>query len=157
MASKGSRRARTRRSTTKPRRTHCEKRSLQVKNQESSTSSSSIICSDSSPKVSNTTSDSELGGEKISGTNCSTPKAQRFRIPKIETCPPAPKKQRVMSSCRLRRRPIAFFAPPDIELFFFFALRGISVWSLWVCVPPCKAKKWPCLIGFWSSLWTTFR
>lgn len=62
---------------------------------------------------------------------CSTPKAERFRIPAIETCPPAPKKRRVMTSCSLRRSaPIAFFAPPDIELFFYFALRGgVSVWK----------------------------
>ncbi|XP_030521139.1 cyclin-dependent protein kinase inhibitor SMR9 isoform X1 [Rhodamnia argentea] len=126
MASKGSRRGRKRRSTAKPRPTHYEKRSLQVKNQESSTSSSTI-CSDSTSETSTALTGAESGGEKISGSNCSTPKAQRFRIPKIETCPPAPKKRRVMSSCCLQRRPIAFFAPPDIELFFFFALRGISI------------------------------
>ncbi|KAE8734761.1 hypothetical protein F3Y22_tig00000715pilonHSYRG00136 [Hibiscus syriacus] len=59
---------------------------------------------------------------------CSTPKAQRFRIPEIDTCPPAPKKQRSLpSNCSLRRTPIAFFAPPDIELFFVCAFRDISV------------------------------
>ncbi|EXB93310.1 hypothetical protein L484_015298 [Morus notabilis] len=58
---------------------------------------------------------------------CSTPKGQRFRIPEIRTCPPAPKKQRVISNCSIQRTPIAFFAPPDLELFFYFALRGISV------------------------------
>lgn len=58
---------------------------------------------------------------------CSTPKAERFRIPEIVSCPPAPKKQRVNSNCLFRRTPIAFFAPPDIELFFYFANRGISV------------------------------
>ncbi|KAF5748746.1 hypothetical protein HS088_TW04G00704 [Tripterygium wilfordii] len=59
---------------------------------------------------------------------CSTPKAERFRIPEIDTCPPAPKKQRVMTNCSsLQRTPIAFFAPPDIELFFFFALGNVSV------------------------------
>ncbi|KAE8731620.1 putative heteroproteinous nuclear ribonucleoprotein [Hibiscus syriacus] len=48
---------------------------------------------------------------------CSTPKAKRFRIPEIDTCPPAPKKRRSLpSNCPLRRTPIAFFAPPDIEL-----------------------------------------
>ncbi|XP_059668912.1 cyclin-dependent protein kinase inhibitor SMR9-like [Cornus florida] len=57
---------------------------------------------------------------------CSTPKAQRFRIPEILTCPPAPKKRRIVSNCSLQRTPIAFFAPPDIELFFFFALRDVS-------------------------------
>ncbi|KAF5725477.1 hypothetical protein HS088_TW23G00199 [Tripterygium wilfordii] len=59
---------------------------------------------------------------------CSTPKADRFRIPEIDTCPPAPKKQRVMTNCSsLQRTPIAFFAPPDIELFFFVALGNVSV------------------------------
>ncbi|CAI9785748.1 unnamed protein product [Fraxinus pennsylvanica] len=57
---------------------------------------------------------------------CSTPKAERFRIPEIKTCPPAPKKRRIVTGCSLRRSPIAFFHPPDIELFFYFALRGIS-------------------------------
>ncbi|KDP22097.1 hypothetical protein JCGZ_25928 [Jatropha curcas] len=67
------------------------------------------------------------GSVDISTSSCSTPKAQKFRIPEIVTCPPAPKKQRVISNCSLQRRPIAFFAPPDLELFFFFALRDISV------------------------------
>ncbi|MBA0757778.1 hypothetical protein Gotri_020845 [Gossypium trilobum] len=53
-------------------------------------------------------------------TPFSTPKAQRFRIPEMETCPPAPKKQRLLlSDCSLQKTPIAFFAPPDLELFFF--------------------------------------
>lgn len=57
---------------------------------------------------------------------CCTPKAQRFRIPQIETCPPPPKKQRLLSNCSLRTTPIAFFAPPDLEL-FFYTLADISV------------------------------
>ncbi|XP_021894192.1 cyclin-dependent protein kinase inhibitor SMR9-like [Carica papaya] len=68
--------------------------------------------------------------DDVSSSNgCSTPKAQRFRIPAIDTCPPAPKKKRVISNCStLQRRPIAFFAPPDLELFFFFArIQNISV------------------------------
>nr|GMD71478.1 cyclin-dependent protein kinase inhibitor SMR9 [Ipomoea batatas] len=71
------------------------------------------------------------GGIGAADDVCSTPKAERFRIPAMETCPPAPKKRRVMTSWpppSLRRSsntpPIAFFAPPDIELFFYFALRG---------------------------------
>ncbi|KAF9675526.1 hypothetical protein SADUNF_Sadunf09G0041300 [Salix dunnii] len=59
----------------------------------------------------------------ISTSACSTPKAERFRIPEIQTCPPAPRKQRMVSVCSLRRRPIAFFSPPDLELFFFCALQ----------------------------------
>ncbi|CAK9314201.1 unnamed protein product [Citrullus colocynthis] len=53
---------------------------------------------------------------------CSTPKAERHRIPEILTCPPAPKKPRPVSDCSFRRSPIAFFAPPELELFFFVAL-----------------------------------
>lgn len=73
---------------------------------------------------------------KCSNNNgCSTPKGQKFRIPEISTCPPAPKKRRLdesqspssASSFSVRRSPIAFFAPPDLELFFHRALRGISV------------------------------
>ncbi|KAL5719729.1 hypothetical protein ACHQM5_012694 [Ranunculus cassubicifolius] len=52
-------------------------------------------------------------------SNCSTPKGKRNQIPKIFSCPPAPKKQRVASNCSSLRLPISFFAPPDIELFFF--------------------------------------
>jgi hypothetical protein len=61
-------------------------------------------------------------------SGCSTPKAQRFRIPEISSCPPAPKKRRVTSSSSCisnRSSPIAFFAPPDIELFFFLAFQNI--------------------------------
>ncbi|CAH9133311.1 unnamed protein product [Cuscuta epithymum] len=58
---------------------------------------------------------------------CLTPKAARFRIPEIKTCPPAPKKRRrttVGKSCSVRRIPIAFFAPADLDLFFYVELRG---------------------------------
>lgn len=65
---------------------------------------------------------------------CSTPKAERFRIPEVGTCPPAPKKRRVRAAAAaalsFRRTPLAFFAPPDLELFFYFALRGIQLWLL---------------------------
>lgn len=53
---------------------------------------------------------------------CSTPKGQKFRIPEISTCPPAPKKQRVVSNCSLRRSPLSFFVPPDLEHFFLVTL-----------------------------------
>ncbi|KAF8403813.1 hypothetical protein HHK36_011919 [Tetracentron sinense] len=76
------------------------------------------------PSNSTTTSSDRL--PKIDGKDdgCSTPKGQRFRIPEILTCPPAPKKLRVASNCSSHRSPITFFAPPDLELFFFFALHG---------------------------------
>ncbi|TKY57455.1 hypothetical protein E2542_SST21903 [Spatholobus suberectus] len=58
---------------------------------------------------------------------CSTPKGQKFRIPEVSTCPRAPKKPRVLSNCSLRRSPLTFFAPPDLEVFFCVALRDLPV------------------------------
>ncbi|KAI3937836.1 hypothetical protein MKW92_039113 [Papaver armeniacum] len=61
---------------------------------------------------------------------CLTPKGQKYRIPKIGSCPPAPMKKaarRLMTNCSsLQRSPISFFTNPDIEVFFFFALHDIS-------------------------------
>jgi hypothetical protein len=59
---------------------------------------------------------------------CSTPKGQKFRIPEISTCPPAPKKQRVVSNCSLKRSPLSFFVPPDLDHFFLVTkLPDVSV------------------------------
>jgi hypothetical protein len=59
---------------------------------------------------------------------CSTPKGQKFRIPEISTCPPAPKKQRVVSNCSLKRSPLSFFVPPDLDNFFLVTkLPDVSV------------------------------
>ncbi|KAL8245501.1 hypothetical protein R6Q59_011759 [Mikania micrantha] len=64
--------------------------------------------------------------DEISSMNgCTTPKAQKYQIPEIGTCPPAPKKRRIVSCCMLRSRPISFFDPPDIELFFASHLTSI--------------------------------
>eukprot|EP00268_Persea_americana_P019083 TRINITY_DN19768_c2_g1_i1.p1 TRINITY_DN19768_c2_g1~~TRINITY_DN19768_c2_g1_i1.p1 ORF type:complete len:135 (+),score=18.33 TRINITY_DN19768_c2_g1_i1:134-538(+) len=57
---------------------------------------------------------------------CSTPKAQRFRIPEPLSCPPAPKKRKVALHCSPDKSSIPFFNPPDLELFFFLAFRNIS-------------------------------
>ncbi|KAK4380309.1 hypothetical protein RND71_002171 [Anisodus tanguticus] len=75
-----------------------------------------------------------LKNDGINGSNigsneyCSTPKAEKFRIPEIKTCPPAPKKKirRILfssSTCNssLGRSPVSFFTPLDLELFFHFA------------------------------------
>ncbi|XWS56256.1 hypothetical protein CRYUN_Cryun09bG0070300 [Craigia yunnanensis] len=60
-------------------------------------------------------------------TGCSTPKGKRFRIPEILSCPPAPMKPRVAPKFLSRRSSaITFFAPPDIELFFFLAFQNVS-------------------------------
>lgn len=58
---------------------------------------------------------------------CTSPKAKRFRIQEVLTCPPAPKKKRrVMPSCSSNTSLLAFFASSDIELFFSSALRNVS-------------------------------
>ncbi|KAK1390810.1 Cyclin-dependent protein kinase inhibitor SMR [Heracleum sosnowskyi] len=71
-----------------------------------------------------------ISSEVLNNNGCSTPKGKKFRIPRINKCPPAPMKRRpssstninVSSSCTsLKRSPISFFSPPDLELFFFFA------------------------------------
>ncbi|XVF69626.1 hypothetical protein PTKIN_Ptkin11bG0096700 [Pterospermum kingtungense] len=133
MAPTGSRRGRTTRKSSKPRRRHYKKKLVKPKIsiQEASVledlpaSNSSTISSD---KMDGFDEVEGVDHDHISNTTspCSTPKAQRFRIPEINTCPPAPKKQRVLSNCSLQRTPIAFFAPPDLEL-FFYTLRDISV------------------------------
>jgi|UniRef100_A0A2N9IRK5 hypothetical protein len=125
----------TRRPTRKPRRKNFKKRLVHLKNQEAI--SRNLPSKSNSSTTTTTTGSNDFskiddqinseGVELTSSSGCSTPKAQRFRIPEILTCPPAPKKQRVVSNCSLQRSPIAFFAPPDLELFFFFALRDISV------------------------------
>ncbi|KAJ7959755.1 Cyclin-dependent protein kinase inhibitor SMR13 [Quillaja saponaria] len=118
--------------TRKQRNTHnFKKQPLQSKEtstitmSSSSSSSSTISSNNFSKKESNMGFEDTIEVSSVSA--CSTPKAQRFQIPEILTCPPAPKKQRVHSNCSLHRSPIAFFAPPDLELFFFFALGNIPV------------------------------
>ncbi|OVA15183.1 hypothetical protein BVC80_761g7 [Macleaya cordata] len=74
--------------------------------------------------------ENEDGVIDVSNEVCSTPKGQKYRIPEILSCPPAPmKKRKVVSHClsSSQRSPISFFTNPDIELFFFFALHDISV------------------------------
>ncbi|KAF8395848.1 hypothetical protein HHK36_019802 [Tetracentron sinense] len=97
----------------------------QSSNQETSTELPSNSITTSSIKLLKIDGKDDSGVD-MSTDGCSTPKGQRFRIPKILPCPPAPKKRRVASNCSSKRSPIAFFAPPDLEL-FFFALRHISV------------------------------
>lgn len=122
-------RARTARKITRRRR--LKKQIVRSKIQEAtpnSPSNSSSISSNEFLKMDGVNNFDKAADDDVSTSGCSTPKAQRFRIPEIVTCPPAPKKQRVLvSDCSFQRSPIAFYAPPDLELFFYFALRGISV------------------------------
>ncbi|CAL0310062.1 unnamed protein product [Lupinus luteus] len=68
----------------------------------------------------------EEGNEQgFCSSGFATPKGKRFRIPEILTCPPAPKKRRVISKYSAKRSR-KFFASPDIELFFFSAFRNVS-------------------------------
>lgn len=113
-----------------------KKQPLMKKKKEEIKYSSSIIESPClSPSKESTNSLKRSNDEMEDNNNnniCSTPKAERFRIPEIKTCPPAPKKRRIFdsssSSCHsLRRNPVTFFAPPDLDLFFFIALGDIPV------------------------------
>jgi hypothetical protein len=71
---------------------------------------------------------SEVIDDSNCNSPCSTPKGQKFRIPEISTCPPAPKKQRVVSNCSLKRSPLSFFVPPDLDNFFLVTkLPDVSV------------------------------
>ncbi|PSS14545.1 Cyclin-dependent protein kinase [Actinidia chinensis var. chinensis] len=122
-------RRRRRRSTRKPRRTQFKKLS---KNHEEVASvdfgdNTSITSSDRFSKISNIDGDDDhiTNGVDVPASGCSTPKGHRFQIPEILTCPPAPKKRRALPNCSIRRTPIAFFAPPEIEQFFLLALRHI--------------------------------
>ncbi|KAL2940794.1 Cyclin-dependent protein kinase inhibitor SMR9 [Bienertia sinuspersici] len=54
---------------------------------------------------------------------CSTPKSEKYKIPEIMTCPPAPKKPKTNNCLFQKRRSISFFAHPDIDKFFVFAMR----------------------------------
>ncbi|KAI4368620.1 hypothetical protein MLD38_017160 [Melastoma candidum] len=63
--------------------------------------------------------------EEEDGGVCSTPKGERYKIPAMGTCPPAPKKRRRPGFWSRGRR--SFFASPEIEAFFLHALGGISV------------------------------
>ncbi|KAK7396256.1 hypothetical protein VNO78_17132 [Psophocarpus tetragonolobus] len=72
----------------------------------------------------------EDSNEDVCSSGCATPKAKRFRIPEELTCPPAPKKRRVMSNCSSNKSPIAFFASPDIELFFFSSFLHSGMFQL---------------------------
>ncbi|KAI3716531.1 hypothetical protein L1987_67470 [Smallanthus sonchifolius] len=67
----------------------------------------------------------DMDDQITSTIGCTTPKAQKYRIPEVLTCPPAPKKRRIVSTCTLRRTPISFFDPPDIELFFASHLASV--------------------------------
>ncbi|THF98826.1 hypothetical protein TEA_001758 [Camellia sinensis var. sinensis] len=63
----------------------------------------------------------------VCGGGCCTPKAEKFRIPELLSCPPpAPKKLRLAPNCSLQTSPISFYASPDIDLFFLFALSNNS-------------------------------
>ncbi|CAK7331042.1 unnamed protein product [Dovyalis caffra] len=129
MAPTGRKRARAK-TTTRPRRTQYKKVVVKPKSvkevsivEDLPSNSSTASSGNDFSKISGL----DFEGVDISTSACSTPKAERFRIPEIQTCPPAPRKQRIISNCSLQRRPIAFFAPPDLELFFFYALHDISV------------------------------
>ncbi|KAL2332888.1 hypothetical protein Fmac_014101 [Flemingia macrophylla] len=146
MAPSGTTTASTRttsKTTTTTRRTRQQRRTKNIKKKQHYTRSkkqevvlvptvlpstcSSTSSQDSSKEVN---MDMDMHGSEVidvSESACSTPKGQKFMIPEISTCPPAPKKPRVLSNCSLRRSPLSFFTPPDLEHFFLVALRDVSV------------------------------
>ncbi|TXG70449.1 hypothetical protein EZV62_005384 [Acer yangbiense] len=77
----------------------------------------------------------EASSKQDINDGCSTPKGERFRIPEILSCPPAPMKKTstITSSSKSSKRssssPTPFFAPPEIELFFLFAFQNVSASS----------------------------
>jgi hypothetical protein len=94
------------------------------------TSFSSVENTETEAKVEEKVICSSSSSSSSSSSGCCTPKAKRFRIPKMLTCPPAPKKRKVNPSeacLSINRSPIALFSSPDIELFFFSALKNVSV------------------------------
>ncbi|KAK6937139.1 hypothetical protein RJ641_034169 [Dillenia turbinata] len=119
----------TRRSSLKSKGDHLQKKKKEATMDIHSSNSSTTTSFDGSPKSERI----DFECIDVSSHGCSTPKGERFRIPEIRTCPPAPKKRRLVLNCSSERSPIAFFAPPDIELFFFCALRDTvgGVWCVW--------------------------
>ncbi|KAL6966503.1 hypothetical protein U1Q18_012370 [Sarracenia purpurea var. burkii] len=126
MAPSGRRRRRRAPTTREPRRIQCTKLLDGSKIEEPPAdfaAKSAIAGSGNSSK----TNSVDFDGVDVASGGCSTPKGERFHIPPILTCPPAPKKRRVLSDCSPRRTPIGFFAPPDLDLVLLFALRKILV------------------------------
>lgn len=131
-----SKRRRTRSSTTRNSRTS----TLQKKQQEKKKKKQPLKKNEEISTISPCKTSLKNNSTMIDGSNCSneyccsTPKAKRYQIPEIKTCPPAPKKKRrilsTSSKCNtssLKRTPISLFTPPDSELFLLFAFRDIPV------------------------------
>ncbi|OIV92033.1 hypothetical protein TanjilG_01742 [Lupinus angustifolius] len=118
------------RTTRQPRKTNFKKQKQHIKSkkQEIDNVFPSSCSSMSSQDLSKEGDNEVCEVIDVSSSSCSTPKGQKFKIPEISTCPPAPKKPtRVVSSnCSLRRSQLSFFSPPDLE-HFFVALRDVLV------------------------------
>ena len=119
MAPSGRTKTRRRRRRRNPARSHFKKQHHPQNKQQEIFTGFSGSCFSTSSK------DSSKDPE-VADNVCSTPKGHKFRIPEISTCPPAPKKPRVLTNCSLRRS-LSFFAPPDLDVFFCLALRDVSV------------------------------
>ncbi|CAJ2673186.1 unnamed protein product [Trifolium pratense] len=109
---------------------------IEDRKQKKATKTSTFKCATTTAITSSSVENTETEPKSItsssssSSSGCCTPKAKRFRIPEMLTCPPAPKKRRVNPSAAclsINRSPIALFSSPDIELFFFSALKNVSV------------------------------
>ncbi|XP_057515648.1 cyclin-dependent protein kinase inhibitor SMR13-like isoform X1 [Amaranthus tricolor] len=92
-----------------------------------------LLFSQTTPKkktVKSSSFDDDINGGDISAINksldgvCSTPKSEKYKIPKIESCPPAPIKPRSLFS---KRRSIIFFTNPEIDNFLMFAMGDNNI------------------------------
>ncbi|KAG4915942.1 hypothetical protein JHK87_053499 [Glycine soja] len=64
-----------------------------------------------------------INEEDVCSSGCATPKAKRFRIPEVQTCPPAPKKRRLDASSTL--------VPKEYEVRFSSVGFGFGLASVW--------------------------
>ncbi|BAT96382.1 hypothetical protein LR48_Vigan02g037300 [Vigna angularis] len=105
----------------------CKKVEERMQKKKSMARSSATLSTTTSSYSSSSSGTKEVKGEDDHNEEdiCSTPKGKRFRIPEVSTCPPAPKKRRV-STCSSKKSPIAFFSSPDMENFFFSAIKTVT-------------------------------
>ncbi|KAL1347520.1 hypothetical protein AAHE18_07G011500 [Arachis hypogaea] len=82
--------------------------------------------------ISSKDSDSEVVNS--SSSVCSTPKGDKFRIPEISTCPPPPKKPRILTTNSSLRKSLSFFEPPqDLDDVFFCLALSTDLSFPFVC------------------------
>ncbi|XP_057539102.1 cyclin-dependent protein kinase inhibitor SMR2-like isoform X1 [Amaranthus tricolor] len=81
-----------------------------------------LLLSQTTPKKSGKSMEDDSAINKSLDDVCSTPKSEKYKIPEIQTCPPAPKKPKHDNCLNQKRRAITFFAHPDLDKFLMFAM-----------------------------------